>query len=66
MVSPDSPAGKASLKKGDVIIKLGNVEVANLREYSNVLKTFKPGDTTTMVYLREGKEYSTPITLAPN
>jgi aminopeptidase N len=66
MVSPGSPAEKAGLKKDDVIIKLGDVEVANLREYSNVLKTFKPGDTTTMVYLREGKEYTIRITLTPN
>jgi hypothetical protein len=64
MVSPDSPAGKAGLKKGDVIIKLGDVEVANLREYSNVLKTFKPGDTVTMVFLREDKEYTTTVDLA--
>jgi predicted metalloprotease with PDZ domain len=64
MVSPDSPAEKAGLKKGDVIIKLGEVVVNNLREYSNVLKIFKPGDTATMVYMREGKEYSTTVTLA--
>jgi len=66
MVSPGSPAEKAGLKKDDVIIKLGDVKVANLKEYSDVLKTFKPGDTTTMVYLREGKEYTIRITLSPN
>ncbi|NIM13519.1 MAG: M20/M25/M40 family metallo-hydrolase, partial [Candidatus Aminicenantes bacterium] len=64
MVSPASPAEKAGLKKGDVIIKLGDVIVNDLKEYSNALKTFKPGDTVTIVYTREGKEYSTPITLA--
>jgi hypothetical protein len=63
MVSPGSAAEKAGLKKGDVVIKLGDVVVNNLREYSNVLKTFKPGDTTTMVYLREGQEYSTVVTM---
>lgn len=63
MVSPGSPAEKAGLKKGDVVIKLGDIVVNNLREYSNVLKTFKPGDTTTMVYLREGQEYSTVVTM---
>jgi hypothetical protein len=63
MVSPGSPAEKASLKKGDVIIKIGETEVDNLREYSNVLKLFNPSDTTTMVYLREDREYSTKVTL---
>jgi S1-C subfamily serine protease len=64
MVSPGSPAEKAGLKKDDVIIKLGDVEVANLREYSNVLKTFKPGDTVAVAYLREGHEYTTSVVLA--
>jgi aminopeptidase N len=64
MVSPGSPAEEAGLKKDDVIIKLGDVEVANLREYSNVLKTFKPGDTVAVVYLRESQEYTTTVVLA--
>ena len=63
MISPGSPAEKASLKKGDVIIKIDVIEVANLREYSSVLKSFNPGDTTTMIYLRKDKEYSTKVTL---
>jgi aminopeptidase N len=64
MVSPDSPAEKSGIRKDDVIIKLGDVFVNNLREYSNVLKTFKPGDTVNLVYLREGQEYSTTLVLA--
>ena len=63
MVSPVSPAEKAGLKKGDVIFKLEDVEVTNLKEYSNVLKSFKPGDTISMEYKREGKSYSTSVTL---
>jgi aminopeptidase N len=64
MISPGSPAEKAGLKKGDIIIKLGDIIINDLKEYSNALKTFKPGDTVTIVYTREGKEYSAPITLA--
>jgi aminopeptidase N len=64
LVSPGSPAEKAGLKKDDVIIQLGNRIVDNLTAYSDALKTHKPGDTTTMAYRREGKEYSTQITLA--
>lgn len=62
-VSPGSPAAKAGLLKSDIIIKVGETAVSNLREYSNTLKTYKPGDTVTMVYLREGGEYSTRVTL---
>ncbi|MCP5051617.1 MAG: M20/M25/M40 family metallo-hydrolase [bacterium] len=63
LVSPESPAHKVGIQKGDVIVKLGDTVVANLREYSNALKTYKPGDTVTIVYMREGKEYSVSITL---
>jgi len=63
MVSPGSPAEKAGLKKGDVIFKLEDGEVTNLRDYSNALKAHKPGDTVTIEYKREGKSYSTSVTL---
>ena len=63
-VSPGSPAEKAGLKKDDVITRIGESAVANLKEYADVLKSFQPGEAVTLVYLREGKEYSLTITLA--
>jgi hypothetical protein len=63
MVSPNSPIQKAGLQKGDIIIKLAGKAVNNLKEYSNLLKTFKPGDTTSMVYKRDGKEYTVSVIL---
>ena len=62
-VSPESPAAKAGLQKGDIIIRLGDTDVTDLRGYSNALKNFKPGDTTSITYLRDGKEISREITL---
>jgi len=55
-VTPDSPADKAGLKKGDVVIQLNYVKVNNLKEYSNELKGFQPDDELTMVYLRDDVE----------
>jgi hypothetical protein len=62
-VSPDSPAAKAGIQKGDVIIDLGDTSVSDLKSYSNALKSYKPGDTTTIVFLHEGEEVRSEITL---
>jgi hypothetical protein len=62
-VAEDSPADKAGIQKGDVIIKLGDKTITNLKGYSEVLKTFKPGDTTTIVYKRGEEELKSEITL---
>ena len=64
MVSPGSPAEKAGLKKDDIVIKVGETSVAGLKEYSNALKAFQPGDTVTFIYSREGKQFTTSVTLA--
>jgi S1-C subfamily serine protease len=62
-VAENSPAAKAGLQKGDVIIRLGDQTIGSLREYSNALKTYKPGDTTTIVYKRGEEEFTSEITL---
>jgi aminopeptidase N len=62
-LSPDSPAAKGGLQKGDVIVKIGNVKVANLADYSNALKTYQPGDVVDFGYIRDGKESTTKVQL---
>ena len=62
-LAPNSPAADAGLKNGDIIIQLSEHKVKNLREYSDALKLFKPGDVVDLVYLRSGEERKTKITL---
>ncbi len=62
-VSPGSPAEAAGLQVGDIIVRLGDKDIANLREYSDALKTHQPGDTVELVYVRDGEEKSISITL---
>jgi serine protease Do len=59
----DSPAAKAGLQKGDVIIGLDNIKIKTLRDYANALKQFKPNDRVKILYLRQGKQRETELTL---
>ncbi len=51
----NSPAQKAGIKTGDVIVKVNGKEIENLSDYSNILKTFSPGDTAKFTVNRKGK-----------
>ena len=62
--SPDSPAEKAGLIAGDVLLGLGDVEIANIYDFVHALQTYKPGDTVRVRYERDGVLESTPVTLA--
>lgn len=65
MVSPGSAAEKAGLKKDDIITQIEGVEISNLKEYSDLLKKYKPGDTVTVIYTRDGKTNTAKVTLTP-
>ncbi|MBF8295205.1 MAG: hypothetical protein HW389_1750 [Bacteroidetes bacterium] len=62
-LSADSPAAKAGLQKGDVISKIGKYAITNLREYSDALKNFQPGDIVEVEYARDGKDRVAKIEL---
>ena len=58
-----SPADKAGLKKGDIIVKLGDEDVGSLAEFRYELYRHDVGEKVTVTYYRDGKENSTTITL---
>ncbi|WP_353854605.1 trypsin-like peptidase domain-containing protein [Bacillus sp. Bos-x628] len=63
-VSKGSPAQKAGLKSGDVIVKFKGKQVANSSQLKEILyKETKIGDKTTMTVIREGKTKNLDITL---
>jgi Do/DeqQ family serine protease len=62
-VPADGAAALAGLKKGDIITKVNNNQVATGLEMSAQIASFKPGDKVPLVYLRNNKEYTASITL---
>jgi aminopeptidase YwaD len=62
-VRADSPADRAGLKAGDVIVEFDGKPVKDLYEYTEALQAKKPGDTVTIVVLREGERMSLTATL---
>lgn len=59
-----SPAAKAGITAGDVILKVDDRPVPNLQEYSNLLRELKPGQTVAVVLRRGDKELKVSVTLA--
>ena len=57
-VREESPAEKAGLKAGDVLVELGGKEISDLYAYTYALREHKPGDEVTVVVLRDGERLS--------
>lgn len=60
-VFEESSAEAAGIKVGDFIIRIGNKTVKTGPEMTEQIAQFRPGDQTTVSYLRAGKEYTSTI-----
>ena len=54
-VREGSPAAKAGLRGGDIIVKLGPHDIEDVYGYMYALGGFEPGDEVEVVVLRDGK-----------
>lgn len=55
-VTQGSPAEKAGLKEGDILVRLDGREISDLRGYSAMLKALAPGQAVRLVIRRDGAE----------
>jgi len=62
-VRADSPAEKAGIRAGDVIVRMGEMDVHDLQGLTNALRAHKPGDTVPIVLLRDGQRVTVTATL---
>lgn len=61
-VRPGSPAEKAGLRAGDVVVKLGKMPIKNVYDYTYALGEMRGGDEVEAVIRRDGKEVTLKIT----
>ena len=61
-ITDGKPAANAGLKVGDIVMKLGSLEVTDMMSYMKALAQFNKGDTSKVKVLREGKEFEADIT----
>jgi serine protease Do len=62
-IVPGSPAQKAGLKQGDIILELNQEKITVNSPLTVLLKKYEPGETITLKILRDEKETEIKITL---
>ncbi len=61
-VTEGKPASNAGIKAGDIVIKMGGVEVIDMMSYMKGLSKFEKGDKTKVTINRDGKEKTFKVT----
>ena len=58
-----SPADKAGLKDGDIVVEINGQKLDRDHLLASVIQQYKVGDTISVIYLRNGQRSSTSVTL---
>ncbi len=62
-VKPGSPAAKAGLKAGDVLIQFGDKPIKNIYDFTDALRRSKIGDVVEVKVLRDGQTVTASVKL---
>ncbi len=60
---PNTPAAKAGIKSGDVIVAVNGESVTDARELTRRIAAMRPGASVELGYLRDGRERSASVEL---
>jgi hypothetical protein len=62
-VKPGSPAAKAGLKAGDVLVQFGDSPIKNLYDFTDALRRSKVGDVVAVKVIRDGQQVTASVKL---
>jgi Iap family predicted aminopeptidase len=62
-IVPGSAAEQAGLRAGDVLVRLDDTALQAFPDLRALLDRHRPGETLTLVYLRDGVDHATTVTL---
>lgn len=62
-VRPNSPAARAGIKKGDILLEIDGVAVPGMTEFAAEVRKHQPGDKVKIVLERNGKKQTVTVTL---
>jgi hypothetical protein len=62
-VKPNSPAAKAGLRAGDVLVQFGDKPIKNLYDFTDALRRSKVGDVVEVKVLRDGQPVTASVKL---
>ena len=60
-VTAGRAAAKAGVKQGDLLLELGDFELADMQAYMRALAAFEKGQKTTLTLIRGGEKISLPL-----
>jgi hypothetical protein len=62
-VKPGSPAAKAGLKGGDILVQFGDKPIKNLYDFTDALRRSKVGDVVEVTVMRDGQPVKASVKL---
>ena len=62
-VKPNSPAAKAGLKGGDILVQFGDKPIKNLYDFTDALRRSKVGDVVEVKVMRDGQPVTASVKL---
>ena len=60
-IDANSPADKAGLRPGDILVKMDNQEIESMNQLKKILYKYKKGDKANLTIIRNGKEMSVSV-----